>query len=82
MEYPLEKILTASAGEYVESRGKKLSDYEMRGVHYEQHMGDVSGIAGAEVIPEDAEVVTDLRVAYNPGFKIYVDGTALIPKSE
>lgn len=31
--FPLEKILTISAREYCESKGKNLSDYEMFGVH-------------------------------------------------
>jgi hypothetical protein len=79
MGYPLEKILTTSARDYVESRGKRLADYELIGVHFELHMGNVSQFGELGVFPEDAEVVTDLRVAYNPGFNIYVDGTALVP---
>ncbi len=30
--FPLEKILTVSARDYVESQGKNLGDYELRGV--------------------------------------------------
>jgi len=72
-----EKVLTASARDYFESVGKKLSDYEMKGVislnsDFDHFLRDT---------PNEAEVVTDLRVSLSPQFRIY-SGTALIPRGE
>lgn len=62
------KILTVSARDYVESVGKKLSDYEMVGVH--------ACIGGLEnKVPDKAERVTDFTAPN------CFHGTALIPKA-
>lgn len=69
--FPLDKILTISANEYCENKGKKLTDYELKGIH---HMWDYvykelsetipdKAVEGfAKVVPSDAEIV----VKYTP----------------
>ncbi len=80
--FPLERILTVSALDYCESVGKKLNDYEMRGVHVIQVNSQdnrPSYKVFADKVPSTAEVV----VGYTMGiarFGGYVSGTALIPK--
>ena len=85
--FPLEKILTISVRDYVENVGKKLKDYELRGVHsYSSNMPSVSRDF-AEETPLEAEVVVEYRfTSATSGDSGKMDamthatGTALIPK--
>ena len=89
--FPLEKILNVTATEYCASVGKKLSDYELKGVHFgsghhytnipEWYVKDF-----ANLVPKNAEVVVNYRIfhsnrALNPA-KVTAEGTALIPKKK
>ena len=71
--FPLEKILTVSARDYVASvnGSGRLSDYEMKGVHVETNQ-DIRSSSLVEsslvelfskLVPEDAEVVVDYRTS-------------------
>jgi len=80
-----QKILTASAGDYAETLGKKLSEYSMFGLY---------GVGGAnsyydgclKVLLKDAskleaEAVTDFRQnLIGTGTSVECYGTALVPK--
>ena len=79
-EFPLEKILTCSARDYVESVGKSLRDYEMVGVQGDLLLGGTRDNF-LNRIPNDAEVVTDYRLAVDD-ITILYSGTALIPKKK
>ncbi len=77
MEFPLEKILSASARDYAESKGKSLKNYELKGIHYigKPRYADtgegaiflrpdkeiLAAFSGA--VPENTEVVTDFRIS-------------------
>lgn len=93
MELSLDKILTASVRDYIESVKGYLSDYEMRGVHY-RFFRDEEILSGfSSIIPKDTEAVTDFRIflrtraiptadiASGDTGKGYVSGMALIPKN-
>jgi len=72
-------ILTCSARDYVESLGKTLSMYEMRGVI--SYQGGLDGFI--KKIPGNAEVVTDFRPCQymvENGVNYYFAGTALISR--
>lgn len=76
--FPLEKILTVSAGDYVESKLKKLNNYSLIGIH--SH-GDVEDLA--RIVPKNAEVVVNYRAFVSSSRTVtrYICyGTALIPK--
>ena len=79
--FPLEKILTVNARDYCESVGKKLSDYEMRGVHTKSFKELESF---AMNVPPNTEVVVDyMSITTNYSTEYYqlnASGTALIPK--
>src|SRR3989344_3859633 len=79
--FPLENLLTVSARDYCESVGKKLSDYEMRGVHREG-FSELKNFA--KMVPENAEVVVDYVFirSSNTGNYMNASGTALIPNEE
>ena len=92
--FPLEKILTVSARDYVASvnGSGRLSDYEMKGVHVETNQ-DIRSSSLVELfsklVPEDAEVVVDYRTSVAVAsdeisvyFKKSASGTALIPKTK
>lgn len=84
-KFPKEKILSVSASDYCKSKGKKLSSYEMIGVH-----GSDSGLGSnflerfIEKVPSRAEVVVNYRAILTKGeFStpyFYGFGTALLPK--
>ena len=76
--FPLEKILTVSARDYCESVGKRLSDYEMRGVYGEQNYG-IKDFANK--VPTDTEIVVDHRPIKEHPYRIVLYGIALIPKT-
>lgn len=96
MTFPLEKILTISAGDYCESVGKSIRDYQVVGVHivgFEQALWSKSGnsLTGFKVqkgflesIPNNAEVIIgyfhSLGGANTGAIYAYACGTALIPK--
>ena len=74
--FPLEKILTASAREYADSRNQHLSEFRMVGVHH--YGGDVEDFC--KEVPQDAGVVVGYRISspnLQSGNRIYY-GTALI----
>lgn len=74
--FPIEKVLTVSARDYVESKGKKLQDYDMiaaSGV-------SVPSCTSERVwkVPKGSEAVVDCKPKND-----YVEiGTALIPKDK
>jgi len=93
--FPLEKILTVSAGDYCKtSAHQRLFEYQMVGVH----VYNVTGIGNlhelfAREVPKNAEAVVDYRTsvaltesaAINAHFKSFIEaasGTALIPKNK
>ena len=80
-DFPLEKILSVSAREYVESVGKQLSNYKMLGVGNWMYESGGSLLFGPLEVPRDTEVV----VAYGTENTIngrYEYGTALISRSK
>lgn len=92
--FPLEKILTVSASDYLTTSPNAPSSYDLIGVHFEDHISShvddpekdntIKGMFALEV-PEDAEIVVD----YHSGTLVYdsrtksiygsASGTALIP---
>jgi len=90
--FPLEKILTISAREWYDMYGKKLDDYEAKGIHYEVYDMEFNKQLSKEFasqVPNNAEVVVAYKFFTNPnGGNIssrivprdYASGTALIPK--
>lgn len=79
MVFPLEKILTVTAGDYVKSVEKELKDYKLVGVNFHTDVAypKVNEEFSSKV-PENAEVVTDYKFFMN-GYTL-VSGTALILK--
>ena len=92
MAFPLEKILTISAEEYVhmvrknpnESFQEVLSRYSPVGIHEAGNSG-INPVHGfAEKVPDNTEVVVGYRSSWVSSVgHIYLlaSGTALIPKS-
>lgn len=88
--FTLDKILTVSAGEYCKSKGKKLSDYEMIGVHSEGHTPQMVAEHLGNQTNNDAEVIVNYQfMQYSVPNKNYpsteqqmiiASGTALVPK--
>ncbi len=79
-EFPLEKILTMSAGDYCGlNNGRKLSDYTARGVHLSGNYGHNAERCFKEKIPTGTEVVVDYIAAVGDKW-VAMSGTALIPK--
>lgn len=79
IQFPLEKILTVSAAEYIATQEDRTpEDYYMLGVNFRLNnpRGNVNDLFSSHV-PSSAEVVVDYRV--NSG---YASGTALIPKQK
>lgn len=86
MMFPLEKILEVDIDKYLESVGKELKDYNIRGVIVDSVIpGSINRIFQEEV-PSNAEVVVNYhRELYgSPGNSVLTGanayGTALIPK--
>ncbi len=77
-KFPLEKILTVTAGDYVKSVGKDLQSYSLVGVHSNESQLDFT-----KKVPENAEAVVDffLTPRATASYTSYFCGTALIPKS-
>ena len=83
--FPLEKILTISAGDYLNIT-RSNTNYDLVGVH------NGSGVCDFEIaihnfrisVPHGAEVVVDYRVAMaeseSPSVYFVISGTALVPK--
>ena len=95
--YPIEKILTISAREYVEMVGKELADFTPYGVtfgsdSFEYNRDNMRTLA--REIPDESEVVVGLQTVLS--VSAYLDGrgtkckkevvlfigTALIPKDK
>ena len=72
------EILTCSAREYVDSVGKGLCDYNLRGVSDALHGRGLTSIAEEM----GAEVVTNLIVCSHGSALESSYGTALIPKKK
>ena len=91
--FPLEKILTLSAGDYTSISGRDLSEYTAVGVHYIGITSDENFQKFRARIPIEAEIVIDYKAEITSGempgepethnrikaFAIYA-GTALIAK--
>ncbi len=71
-------ILTCSAREYVESKGKKLSDYELETVYSDHSLANTQDIGNFyfEIRKRNLEAVVDLRSLI--GGRVW--GTGLLPK--
>jgi len=87
MKIPLDKILTCSARDYIESIGKKLEDYEMEGIHLLQRLQSskslIDVIDPLKGVPINIEVVTDCNFnILDTFYNCIVSGTALIPKDK
>jgi hypothetical protein len=89
--FPLEKVLTVSARDYVESQGKTLSDYDMVGVHFTTDYDDFELEKFCEYVSEDAEAVVDYQTNITAlsgealvdlSSRAILSGTALIPKEK
>lgn len=82
--FPLEKILTVNVETYCKSVGKKVSDYELRGVHADAATNHLIMEYFSKAVPETAEVVVDYTVKVNTNSikSNYIFGTALIPKNK
>lgn len=65
MSFPIEKILTVSAGDYIENRTSGAISYEMVGVHVELRPDKDFNLINslAEEVPEGTEVVVDYKTA-------------------
>lgn len=78
-QFPLEKILTVSAAEYIATqKDKTLENYYMLGVNFRLNnpKGNINDLFLSHV-PSGAEVVVDYK--FNSE---YASGTALIPKQK
>jgi len=94
MTIALEKILTISADEWSKITGRRLSDYEARGVHIIDEEGANEEIENlhkifASKVPDNAEVVVSYRpnisLAGTGGrlnYRAITSGTVLIPKEK
>ena len=78
------EILTSSARDYAESRGKRLSDYEMKGVQGRTFLTHCF-VELLKEAPKNTEVIVDYK--YQPISVAFANlsvdacqGTALIPK--
>jgi len=79
MTFPIEKILTVTAGDYVKSVGKELKDYKLVGVNYYSDAAYPKvNVEFSSEVPKNAEAVTDYKF-FMAGYTL-VSGTALIPK--
>ena len=84
--FPLEKILKLTAEEYCSSVGKKLEDFEFKGVQ-NTDCGSFPDIGFAMKVPKDAEVVINYEIHPYTKFPWMEDtacatGTAVIPKKK
>src|SRR3989344_4941972 len=76
--FPLEKILTITATEYVGSQNKSLGNYNFVGVHVASYkIEDFT-----KQIPKNVEVVVAYRFESRDSSFSQHYGTALIPKKE
>jgi hypothetical protein len=91
MAIKLARILTISARDYCEMHGRKLNDYEAKGIHYtgstwQKERGvtcwDLVNHVFLPLVPNEAEVVVDFRDSMGSDFHYSAHGTALIPKPE
>lgn len=85
MSFSPDKILTISARDYVEMQGKRLCDYDAQGVHAVEELSCLGQNYFMKLVPTNAEVVVDYRVAaagksYSGVYS--ASGTALIPKDD
>jgi hypothetical protein len=84
MAIGIEKILTSSARDYVETIGTKLSDYNMVGVHVDNFAASLSSRKlieyFAEQVPQGAIVVVSYCPAPGEPHRDVASGTALVPK--
>ena len=81
------KILTCRLKDYIDSRRKELSDYELVGVHKSSFGHYIKSFdAFRRVIPKEAEAVVDFRYTTITHQQNYLEqimfGIALVPKSD
>ena len=77
MAIEMDRVLTASARDYIASSSSELGEYEMVGVHSVR--GEADGlIEFLDSAPEGTEVITDFRIGPTGTYH----GTALVPLSE
>jgi hypothetical protein len=81
--FPLERILTVSATEYVSTRQAEpnMLKYDMVGVHASTTGKEPIAKYFATVVPSNAEVVVGYRFSVSDGTRI-ASGTALIPRGK
>ncbi|MDO8509284.1 MAG: hypothetical protein Q7S27_06415 [Nanoarchaeota archaeon] len=92
--FTLDKILTCTARDYVESEGKRLEDYEMRGVHFEggfnltesklnlyEHFANEVPLGTEAVVNYSCNVVCTTSV-FTKIYSAVAQGTALIPRKK
>ena len=80
-DFPLERILTVSARDYMDSKLASLHNYALVGVH--SNSSDVMDFS--RKVPKNAEVVVDYRIfitGTHGTTHTIVSGTALIPKKQ
>jgi len=85
--FPLEKILNVTAREYCASVGKKLSDYDLVGVHARASTKEDLVEVFQNLVPNHAEIVVKYKPHYAVAATFFekalvqqAEGTALIPK--
>lgn len=91
--FPLEKILTSSAREYVDMQEKYIKDYNASGVHIigqiinglnEYDLLENFRLEFSKKVPPHTEVIVDYRMSICKlpigQYSIMASGTALIPK--
>jgi hypothetical protein len=95
MTFPLEKILTVSAGDWIETQTRRgsttLKNYKMVGVHIEYtekralfEIFDPIVPEFAKAVPKNTVVVVNysFSISGEYGESIVASGTALIPKKK
>lgn len=83
MSFELEKILTLSAKDYCDMNGKKITDFEPKGIHIRITFAHIESkeplLIFAERIPSATEIVVNYTATTNNSY-YYASGVALIPK--
>lgn len=82
----IEQILTISATEYCRSENTSITDYDFMGIHVEKstyYSNPRPEKVLAKNVPKGTEAVVGYHFFMNPqADKLYVGGTALIPKKK
>ncbi len=82
--FPKDRILTASARDYVESIGRSIRDYKLIGVQKMTHYTHDLASFCIDQIPVGTEVITDYRFTNREADSTiawaFMAGTALVPR--